>query len=65
MMPGEAVRERAERLLALDALGAADAFHLAAALLWARGRAAGRELVSYDGRLREAARREGFRVLPE
>lgn len=65
VVAGEAVRDRAERLLAVHNLRAADGFQLAAALLWARGRTAAYEFVSFDERLREAARREGFRILPE
>ena len=60
----EGVRERAERLLAIHALRAADALQLAAALVWARERPSGLDFVCLDGRLREAARREGFTILP-
>jgi hypothetical protein len=63
--PGHRLRDRAERLLAVHPLRAADAFQLAAALLWARGKTAERRFVSLDGRLRQAAGREGFRVLPD
>jgi len=63
--PGQRLRERAERLLSVHPLQATDAFQLAAALLWARGRTAGRGFVSFDDRLRKAAAREGFDVLPE
>ena len=63
--PSERLRQRAERLLAVHAVRAADAFQLAAALLWARGETAGHAFVSFDDRLREAAGREGFHVLPE
>ena len=55
---------RTECLLAVHPLRAADGFQLAAALLWSRGETAGRHFVSFDQRLREAARREGFAVLP-
>jgi predicted nucleic acid-binding protein len=48
----------------VHALRAADAFQLAAALLWSRGKTTGREFVSFDDRLREAAVREGFDMLP-
>ena len=64
VQPGEPLRVRAERLLAVHPLRAADAFQLAAALLWSRGDTAGRSFVSFDQRLREAARCEGFTVLP-
>lgn len=64
VQPSEPVRGRAERLLAVHPLRTADAFQLAAALLWARGETAGREFVCLDQRLREAALREGFAVRP-
>lgn len=64
VLPSEAVRARAERLLAVHHLRAADAFQLAAALLWARGETATHALVSLDARVRDAAQHEGFIVLP-
>jgi len=57
------VRERAERLLAQHALRAADALQLAAALVLARDRPRGRDLVTADGELARAATSEGFRVV--
>jgi predicted nucleic acid-binding protein len=65
VLPSEPLRQRGERLLAVHPLRAADAFQLAAALLWSRGGTASHTVVSFDDRLREAARREGFEVLPE
>ena len=62
--PTEQVRTRAARLLAAYPLRAADAFQLGAALVWAQDRAADHEFVCLDDRLREAARQEGFSVLP-
>lgn len=62
--PGEEVREAAKRLLRVHDLRAADALHLAAAFVAAEGRPASLELVSLDDRLRRAAAREGFPVLP-
>jgi len=62
--PTERLRDRAERLLSAHELRAADAFRLAAALVWSRGRTTGRGFVSLDTRLRAAAAREGFDVLP-
>ena len=64
VQPSEAVRSGAERLLAAHALRAADALQLAAALVWCGGQARGAEMVAFDSRLREAASREGFGVLP-
>lgn len=65
VLPGDGVRERAERLLSTHALRTADAFQLAAALLWSRGETQGLEFVCLDSRLREAALREGFTTLPD
>jgi predicted nucleic acid-binding protein len=59
-----AVRERALRLVATHSVRAADAMQLAAALVAVSDRPRGHELVCADGRLREAAAREGFAVLP-
>ena len=64
VQPSHQVRESAARVLLLHPLRAAAAFQLAAGLLWANGRAAGQHFVSFDEKLREAAQREGFQVLP-
>lgn len=58
-------REQAGRALLLHPLRAADALQLAAALVWSRGQVAGHHFVCLDQRFREAARREGFTVLPK
>ena len=63
--PADSVRRTALRLLRTHALTAADAFQLAAALIAAGDDPATLELVTLDDRLREAARREGFRVTPQ
>jgi len=65
VIPSERLRQRTERLPSVHVLRAADAFQLAAALLWSRGETSGEAFVSFDERLREAAGREGFRILPE
>jgi predicted nucleic acid-binding protein len=62
--PSEAVRVAAERALAAHDLRAADSLQLAAALVWMDRDARGAGFVSFDTRLREAALREGFDVLP-
>jgi hypothetical protein len=62
--PTERVRERAGRLLAAHPLRAGDALQLAAALIWCNETPQGDSFVSLDDRLREAARREGFAVMP-
>ncbi|MFN2427942.1 MAG: type II toxin-antitoxin system VapC family toxin [Candidatus Binatia bacterium] len=59
------VCERATRLLATHQLRAADSMQLAAALVAVADRPGGHDFVCADHRLREAAGREGFRVLPE
>lgn len=64
VQPGEGVRREAMELLRHDPLRAADALQLSAARLWVGGRPAGQAFVSLDGRLREAALRYGFSVLP-
>lgn len=63
--PGPEVRDQALRLLGLHSLRAADVLQLAAALVWADRRPLGRPFVCLDSRLREAARAEGFLVLPQ
>jgi predicted nucleic acid-binding protein len=60
----EAVRERALRLVRIHPLRAADALQLAAALAWTEDTPRGRQLVTFDSRLAEAARLEGFEVPP-
>ena len=64
MQPGLQIRDLAARVLLLHPLRAADALQLAAGLLWVDGRAARHDFVCLDQRLREAAQREGFQVLP-
>jgi uncharacterized protein len=61
----DAVKAQSRRLLRLHALSAADAMQLGAAWEWAGGRSSGRVVHTLDGRLALAARREGFRVVPE
>ena len=60
----EDVRRRAARSLAIHPLRSADALQLAALLQWSEDEPAGESFVCLDGRLREAALREGFTVLP-
>lgn len=55
---------RARRLLALHDLRAADALQLAAALIACDEQPSLLPFVTLDHRLADAARREGFRVLP-
>ncbi|MBI2997811.1 MAG: type II toxin-antitoxin system VapC family toxin [Deltaproteobacteria bacterium] len=60
----ETLRGIAERLLAVHPLRAADSFQLAAALQWCQRQTADMHLVSFDARLRQAAYKEGFTLLP-
>jgi predicted nucleic acid-binding protein len=63
VQPTEEVRNRAERLLRIHKLRAADALQLAAALVWCGDRPAGRVLIGADGNLSEAAAAESFTVI--
>jgi predicted nucleic acid-binding protein len=62
ILPSDAVRRTAERLLRAHPLRAADSLQLAAALIAANHDATTLELVCLDARLASAARREGFKV---
>ena len=64
VLPSEEVRERAGAGLLRHAIRAGDALQLGAALTWARGRPRAHRFLTLDERLAEAARREGFDVLP-
>jgi hypothetical protein len=61
--PSEVVRETARRFLRVHPLRAGDALQLAAAFIGAERRPAHREFVTFDERLAEAARKEGFAVV--
>jgi uncharacterized protein len=63
--PTDDVRRRAGRLVAAHPLRAADALQLGAALVWCEEQSHGEAFVCLDARLREAARREGFSLVPE
>ncbi len=63
VLPSEAVRTTAQRLLRVHPLRAADSLQLAAAIVAAEGESATLEFVGLDQRLNDAATREGFRVL--
>ena len=62
--PTDDVRRRAARLVAVHPLRAADALQLAAALIWCEEQPHGERFVCLDGRLRDAARAEGFELEP-
>jgi predicted nucleic acid-binding protein len=63
VMPTDAVRRSAERLLRLHPLRSGDALQLAAALAAAGHEPERMEILCLDTRLSEAARREGFAVI--
>ncbi|MDO9027875.1 MAG: type II toxin-antitoxin system VapC family toxin [Candidatus Roizmanbacteria bacterium] len=62
--PSEDIRDIAVRLLLNHSLRAADSLQLAAAIVWADKKPKGQHFVCFDDRLREAARKESFTVLP-
>jgi len=64
VLPSDAVRTTAVRLLRIHSLRAADALQLAAALAGCEDDPAGFDFVCLDDRLRTAARLEGFRLQP-
>jgi predicted nucleic acid-binding protein len=63
VLPSDAVRSIAQRLLRTHPLRAADSLQLAAAIVGAESEPATLEFVGLDNRLNEAAVREGFRIL--
>lgn len=65
VQPSAGLRTLAEQSLIAHPLRAADALQLASALVWCESRPRGSRFVSLDRRLRTAASRSGFDVLPE
>ena len=63
--PSRTLRQAAQRLVKVHPLRAPDSLQLAAALAAAGGEPASVEFVCLDERLRQAAAREGLRLLPE
>jgi uncharacterized protein len=63
VLPLDKVRSLAERLLRTHELRAADSLQLAAALVWCNYHANDRAFIGSDGRLVEAAEKEGFNVV--
>ena len=63
--PSVALQDAAVRQVRVHGLSAADALQLSAALAWCEGAPRAHEFVSLDARLTEAARLEGFTVLPD
>ena len=64
IVPSQAVRDHTARTLQRHLLRAADALQLAAALVWVQGQPSGQPFVCLDHRLRAAAQREGFLLIP-
>jgi hypothetical protein len=63
--PSQKVRDNALRLIATHPLRSADALQLAAALIWTNGNPHGYSFVCLDNKLRRAAQKEGFTIVPE
>ncbi len=64
ILPSQAVRDHAAHALQWHPLRAADGLQLAAALVWVQGQSSGQPFVCLDHRLRAAAQREGFLLIP-
>ena len=64
VLPSQAVRDHAAHALQGHPLRAADGLQLAAALVWGQGQPSGQPFVCLDHRLRAAAQREGFLLIP-
>lgn len=64
VLPSDPLREQAIRLLRVHPLRSADALQLASAVVGSEHNPAAVPFVTLDHRLREAAAREGFQVLP-
>ncbi len=62
--PSDEIRDITRRLFQNYPLRAADSLQLAAAIVWAEKTPRGHEFVCLDSRLRDAAQREGFIILP-
>ncbi|MGQ0568951.1 MAG: type II toxin-antitoxin system VapC family toxin [Armatimonadota bacterium] len=63
VLPTEALRDLAEGMPTQHDVRAADAFQLAAAVVWCRERPRNRPFICYDRRLAVAAERVGFTVI--
>jgi uncharacterized protein len=62
ILPTEDVRDHARRLLLRHPLRAADAFQLGAAMAWASAKPRKHVFATFDARLADAARKEGFNL---
>jgi hypothetical protein len=63
--PAPRVRAQAERALSVHPLRTADALQLAAAIIWRDDSGLPHQFVCLDERLRDAASREGFVLVPD
>jgi hypothetical protein len=63
-MPGSKVRDLAETLPDVYGLRAMDSLQLAAGLIWCFEKPSGRLFICGDSKLREAAEKAGFTVIP-
>jgi uncharacterized protein len=61
--PSDLIRDAANRILRVHPLRSADALQLAAAFAAAERRPSSLEVITLDGRLADAARKEGFAVI--
>ncbi len=64
VLPTQTLRQRAERLIMVHPLRAADSLQLAAALAWTQEEPNGAKMACLDQNPRIAATKEGFTVLP-
>jgi predicted nucleic acid-binding protein len=64
VLPSHAVRDHAAHALQWHPLRAADGLQLAAALVWVQGQPSGQSFVCLDHRVRAAAQRAGFLLIP-
>ncbi len=64
IQPGNDLRALAHQLLLVHTLSAADSLQLAAALIWADKLPSDHVFLSFDTKLHEAARKEGFDYVP-
>lgn len=63
ILPSDLVRHKANRLLRLHPLRTADAFQLASAIIASEDLASKIAVVTFDQRLAQAAKKEGFEVV--
>ncbi len=62
--PGHDLRDIAFRIIATHQLKSADSLQLASAFIWSGKKPMGNNFVCLDKKLRAAAQKEGFKILP-